>query len=193
MGKINGVSNKSASTNTSANTSTSSSRLRKFDKLLIDQSSSTLLDEDDQIEYINELNKYNYAQYEKSKKSLIYLYIIQIIAIIALHIFKLHPKEVQSNTLLLLPQLLLLLSISINLIGTFKILELRKWKKWLMIVNILLMLQVTWIDLTNIKVYYYAILTWFDFAMPYLFRYWYELMDSAVEELGKLKYKYKNV
>ena len=44
-------------TTAATGTSTSSSRLRRLDKLVIDQSS--LLDEDDQIEYINQLNTYN--------------------------------------------------------------------------------------------------------------------------------------
>ena len=41
-------------TTAATGTSTSSSRLRRLDKLVIDQSS--LLDKDDQIEYINQLN-----------------------------------------------------------------------------------------------------------------------------------------
>ncbi|KGU12329.1 hypothetical protein MEQ_01572 [Candida albicans P87] len=72
---------------------TTTSRLRKFDKSLIQESTSTetadnteLIDIDDQTNLIDQLTITNQINYAKSMKYLIYLYILQIILVLSLSI-----------------------------------------------------------------------------------------------------------
>ncbi|KHC82536.1 hypothetical protein MGS_01582 [Candida albicans P78042] len=72
---------------------TTTSRLRKFDKSLIQESTSTetadnteLIDIDDQTNLIDQLTITNQINYAKSMKYLIYLYILQIVLVLSLSI-----------------------------------------------------------------------------------------------------------
>ncbi|KAI3405768.1 hypothetical protein KGF56_001375 [Candida oxycetoniae] len=181
-GKNSGSSNKKSS-------SSSGSRLRKLDKLVLDQSSSALLDEEDQIEYIKELSIYNQEQYSKRKRQLIYLYIIEIITITVISLKYRNAAADLDN----LTSLLLLLNICLNIITTIEPpFQIRKLHKWITVISGLISLQIIWMDLTKKQVYYFAVLSSLNWSLPILFKYWFQEIGESVEDLNQLKYKYKS-
>ncbi|KAI5954148.1 hypothetical protein CANMA_004987 [Candida margitis] len=181
-------------TGASASSSSSSSRLRRLDKLVIDQSS--LLDEDDQIDYINHLNNYNMNQYHKYRKLLIYFYIIQVVVIISLNFIK---TDVHDKSLLLLA----LVSVVLNLISIqeqqqhqYNITLFERTLNLMTLVsltNVLVLIQVLYVDFIKAKVYYFAALSVCNYALPQMQRSTFNQIGEAVKELDRLKYKYKNV
>ncbi|CAK9435455.1 uncharacterized protein LODBEIA_P01820 [Lodderomyces beijingensis] len=165
---------------------TTTSRLRKFDKQLLDQAAPTsYMDEDDQIEYIHTLNLYNLQQYMLYMRWVMYLYTVEIIATIATQLV---AKEAH------IVNLLFLLGICLNIICIIQLpRDLIKFKKWIVVVTAVITLQVAWIDVVVQPRYYMAGLSLVNFVMPRLFQRWFESVGESVEQLNGLKYKYKNV
>ncbi|KAI5959544.1 hypothetical protein KGF57_002069 [Candida theae] len=175
--------------------STSSSRLRRLDKLVLDQSS--LLDEDDQMDYITQLSNYNLNQYHTYRKWIFYFYILQIVIIVLLNFIS---TDVHNKLLLLL----IFLSVSLHVVS---IQELpRKYhynvtilgKKvdvvsFISVINVVISAEVGYLDFFKIKVYYFGVLMICNILLPRMHRSMFDQIDKSVKELDKLKYKYKNV
>lgn len=182
-------------TTTPFGSSTSSSRLRRLDRLVIDQSS--LLDEDDQIEYINQLNNYNRKQYHKYRKLIVYFYVAQIVAIM---LFCFNSSDLHDKSLLFLTLISVLLNV-ITILGleqkylynvtilerTFNLVQ------SISVLNLLISIEVIYVDLFKIKVYYFGALIVCNYALPRMHRSMFNQIGESVKELDKLKYKYKNV
>lgn len=183
------------SSTTATGTSSSSSRLRRLDKLVIDQSS--LLDEDDQIEYINQLNRHNLNRFNKNRKLTTYFYIFQIVAIILVNFTN---TDVHDKSLLLLT----LISVLLNIITIQDLQQKYHYEMTIFgktfdlvliisLINILVSIEVIYIDLFKVKVYYFAALVVCNYLLPKMHQSTYNEIGASVKELDKLKYKYKNV
>ncbi|CAK9682040.1 unnamed protein product [Candida parapsilosis] len=182
-------------TTAATGTSTSSSRLRRLDKLVIDQSS--LLDKDDQIEYINQLNTYNIKQYYKYRKYITCFYIAQVVIIVS---FNFTNTNVHDKSLLLLT----LISVLLNIISIQELQQKYQYNVTIFdkrfnfmqltsLFNILVSFEVMYIDIFKIKIYYFAALIVCNYSLPKMHRSMFNQIDESVKELDKLKYKYKNV
>ncbi|KAI5963313.1 uncharacterized protein KGF55_003105 [Candida pseudojiufengensis] len=178
----------------------SKSRLRKFDKLIINQ--SKLIDEDDQIEYINELNKLNKEQYQRYKIYIIGFYLIQVLVIIIVR-FKFQNGNIIENKLFLI---LFLISIILNLIQVVSksvISNLNSnYKILIKVVKILINLQIIWTILKSLKTNNYEIfqlkfiiliLICLNYSLPYFHESSFNSINQSVYELNELKYKFKNI
>ncbi|KAG7665505.1 uncharacterized protein J8A68_000907 [[Candida] subhashii] len=160
------------------------SRLRKVDKSILEQSSSepVLLDTEDQTNLINNLSISNQQTYDKYVKYLSYLYIIQIMAIITIQ-FLTKPKLIT---------LLILLSIALSVINikfpnyysTYV-----KYMNWGICIQCIVLLVMKIKEDREI----FCILPVFNNISVWCFRNWFEDMIQHVDQLDKLKYKFKNV
>ncbi|CAI5756698.1 unnamed protein product [Candida verbasci] len=154
----------------------SASRLRKLDKSIIEQ--SNLLDEDDQTEYINQLNTYNQTTYITYINYLSYLYILEIVLILLLVI-----------TASKLINILLLLSVTLSYI----LLKLKTdYDRIVQNVNYVMVLQLGILGVARHE-FLYLVLPVFNITAPWVYKYWNNDFADQVDQLNRLKYKYKNV
>ncbi|KAI5951454.1 hypothetical protein KGF54_004528 [Candida jiufengensis] len=175
----------------------SKSRLRKFDKLIINQSS--YMDEDDQIEYIKELNKYNNEQYVKYKIYLVIYYGFQILTIIFMNFkIKNDNNPIQSKVILVL----FLISIILNLVQVTSKSIITKLNSFLQLLikmlSIVINLQILYFIYHNSEINLNSqkgifILIILNFILPYFHEFSFNSINQSVNELNDLKYKYKNV
>lgn len=144
------------------------SRLRNIDKKLVEQ----LIDTDDQVDIINEftdLNDYNFKLYSKI---LSWLFIVEII---------LFCYMFQS-----IPNCLNVLSITCSWFQ----LKYTLYRRYLLATNGLIQLIIlTFIINGN----YSLAVSSIDFVIINCLGYWYNQMKKDVDDLNRLKYKYKSV